>query len=248
MRGGSRGLAAAGSDGCHAGGYFAETSVPPSALPRLPAREKPAVWGWSCARGLRRWRPPGRSEVGEGGKRGRPGPPDLAAVLVLWPAAAASSPIPASPSSSAAASDVVITGVFFMVGDAAARGQRPALGRHRRRGRRRRILAGLPAGRRVPPAFPRLSTLGLIRGDYVNLLLGVRGNWCKILRYGRIPPPPRIVAAPAGHRRPLVGLGRRGRRPGERSVGSGGTRGALRHDGRRELDEQHELEDVRAAR
>ena len=50
-----------------------------------------------------------------------------------------------------------------------------------------------------------------------------------------MPPPPQIVTAPAGRRRPLGGPGRRGRRPGERRDGSGGARGHLSRDWRRQL-------------
>ena len=83
---------------------------------------------------------------------------------------------PASPSSAAAASDVVIAGGSLHGRDAAARSQRPALGRHRRGGRRRRILPGY---RRTAESRPRslgsTLTLGLIRRTTLTAISAITG-------------------------------------------------------------------------
>ena len=129
-------------------------SAPTSPASPVPPGERPA-----------RFSPANRRRTGDprSGRRGRPGrrtwPPSSSSGQRQWRRVRS-----ASPSSAAAASDVVIAGGSLHGRDAAARGQRPALGRHRRGGRRRRILAGY---RRTAESRPRslgsTLTVGLIR-------------------------------------------------------------------------------------
>ena len=121
--------------------------------PRLPALEKPAVWGWAAPAGFVAGAPPGRSDVGEGVvARGRR----------TWPPTSSSGQRP-RPSPTRVALERGRSlgrrdrGGFLHGRDAAARGQRPALGRTSTTGPTATDPRRLPADRRVPPAFPRLG-------------------------------------------------------------------------------------------
>ena len=140
--------------------------APRAALPG-PLVGEPSPAGERTAR----FSPANRRTAGDprSGGRGRPGPRDLAAVLVLWPAAAASSPtrVALERGCSLGRRDRGWFSSWSRCGGAEV--SAPALGSTSTTGHRRRILACYrrTAGSR-PRALGSTLTLGLIRADSVN--------------------------------------------------------------------------------